>query len=950
MADREVTTPAEAAPSTAGDAPWPADQASWPADQGATADQVDAVAAALRDGDASATATVTSPPPVPRGRRLPRMARGAVIGRYVVIDLLGQGGMGDVYAAYDPELDRRIALKLVRDVTGDGRARLIAEAKAMARVAHPNVCTVHDAGSFAEGVFIAMELVDGQTLADWRRAPRTWREILAVFAAAGAGLGAAHAAGIVHRDFKPGNVMIGRDGRVRVLDFGVARVGAAAHDTPDGDGAPDPDVSPQIVASRAMGTPSYMAPEQRRPGVHDARVDQYAFAVALYEALYGERPFAGDHADEIAVNALAHRVRPAPRDRDVPAWLRRPLLKALEPEPGDRFPSLAALLAELARDPALVRRRIALGAAAVALAALAIFGVTRRTAAPPPCRGVDAPALALWTDAARARVAAAFRATGRPAADAWASRVADELGRRAQALGARRVAACEAASVRHEQSPALLDRRMACLDRRGAELAALIERLGATADVALMDRALDAIARLPAVDGCADAGALLAAVPRPTDAGRQRDLTAAEAAVAASRAALYAADVRGTRARARAAVELAERAGWSVLIAEALVADVDAALIAGDYAGLDDQIYRAARLAAEARAEPVVAEAWIGAVRVQTALGRPDAALALARAADAALARLDHPGLQAAALLEAEAFALEAAGDFAAAMAKDDQALALRTAGAAPDELPVADVLTHKAILASRQGDHAGAEALHRRVLAVRTRLLGDAHPDVASSLDNLGAVIYHQGRLDEAAALYQQALRLRLAALGPDHEDVGTSLNNLGGVYLDRGDLAAAADHFTRALATWERVLGPEHPSLAIPLGNLGDVALARGDGGQALAACRRAFALEARASGDSPELAYSLTCEGEALTATGQPAAAIDVLERALALREGAASDAGELARTRLALAAALAARGLDRPRVVRLAQAALADLPAVGPAAATRRARAVALAADR
>ena len=281
-----------------------------------SADPVDAIAAALRDGDEPATESATSPPQQGRARRLPRMARGTVIGRYVVIDLLGQGGMGDVYAAYDPELDRRIALKLVRDLTGQGRERLIAEAKAMARVSHPNVCAVHDAGRFAEGVFIAMELVDGQTLTAWRRRPRSWREILAVFAAAGAGLCAAHAAGIVHRDFKPGNVMIDRDGRVRVLDFGLARVGTPSLPLdpagPEGDLGSDPEGSPQVVASRVMGTPSYMAPEQRRPGVHDARIDQYAFAVALYEALYGERPFAGDHADEIAVNALAYRVRPPP--------------------------------------------------------------------------------------------------------------------------------------------------------------------------------------------------------------------------------------------------------------------------------------------------------------------------------------------------------------------------------------------------------------------------------------------------------------------------------------------------------------------------------------------------------------------------------------------------------------------------------------------------------------
>ena len=882
-----------------------------------SASQVRAAAELLRRDDTPATETVTSPPAQRRrARRLPRLTRGGVIGRYVIIDLLGKGGMGDVYAAYDPELDRRVALKLVRDVTGDGREHLIAEAKTMARVSHPNVCAVHDAGSFDEGVFIAMELVDGPTLAEWRRTPRSWREVLAVFTAAGRGLCAAHAAGIVHRDFKPGNVMIGRDDRVRVLDFGLARVGvpSGSVDSVDSETSPEPEeeASPRVVVSRAMGTPSYMAPEQRRPGVHDTRVDQYSFAVALYEALYGERPFAGDNPDAILANALTHRVRPAPRDRDVPAWIRRPLLKALSPDPVDRFASLELLLAELARDPAQRRRRVGLGVAVLGLGALAVVGLTRSAGEAPPCRGVDQPALALWNQDARARLIAAFRGSGRAYAETWAARVGDELDRRARALGAARVAACEATSVRREQSPALLDLRLACLDRRGAELRALVTRLGAGRDVALMDRALDAVARLPSLEACNDASGLLAAVPRPTDPARQDDLAAAEAAVAEVRAAAYAADTRRTRERAREAVRVAERAAWASLIAEALVVEVDAALEAGEYAGLEGEVFRAARLAAEARAERTVADAWITAVRVLTALGRPQEGLALAHAADAALARIDRPARMRAALLEAEASALEATGDFGAAIAKDDEALALRSAAGPGDALPIGDVLNHRAILASRQGDHVTAEALHRQVLELRKGLLGEGHPDVASSLDNLGAVIYHQDRLDEALVLYEQALALRLAALGADHEDVGTSLNNLGGVFLDRGDLARAEDHFARALATWERTLGATHPTLAIPLGNLGDVALARGDAARALELCRRAYALEERASGDrSPELAYSLTCEGEALLAAGRVAEARDVLARALALREGSPVDAQELARTRRALERARAAR---------------------------------------
>ncbi|MBK9035260.1 MAG: protein kinase [Myxococcales bacterium] len=299
--------------------------------------QVDAAVDQLRDGDATATATMTSPPPGPRRRRLPRMDRGTVIGRYVVIDLLGQGGMGDVYAAYDPELDRRVALKLVRDLTGQGRERLIAEAKAMARVSHPNVCAVHDAGRFAEGVFIAMELVDGQTLTEWRRTPRSWREIVTVFAAAGAGLCAAHAAGIVHRDFAGQRHDRPRRARARArLRRGPGRR--------DGRGA-----RPRDARQRARPRRGRQPADPRQPGhghavVHGARAaasrrprrPRRSVRVrggAVRGAVRPERPFAGDHADEIADNALAYRVRPPPRERDVPAWLRRPLLRRCNPSP-----------------------------------------------------------------------------------------------------------------------------------------------------------------------------------------------------------------------------------------------------------------------------------------------------------------------------------------------------------------------------------------------------------------------------------------------------------------------------------------------------------------------------------------------------------------------------------------------------------------------------------------
>src|SRR5262245_37690244 len=208
--------------------------------------------------------------------------------------------MGVVYAAYDPELDRRVALKLLHaGGSVEARKRLLREAQAMARLAHPNVIAVHDVGTWGDEVFVAMEFVEGPTLAERVRDEEPgWREVLDLYLQAGEGLAAAHVAGIVHRDFKPQNALVGRDGRVRVLDFGLARGTGAlppreAEEGPDSGAAPGLLVTPLTRSGSRMGTPAYMSPEQFEGLPADELSDQFSFCVALYEALYGERPFGG---------------------------------------------------------------------------------------------------------------------------------------------------------------------------------------------------------------------------------------------------------------------------------------------------------------------------------------------------------------------------------------------------------------------------------------------------------------------------------------------------------------------------------------------------------------------------------------------------------------------------------------------------------------------------------
>jgi serine/threonine-protein kinase len=336
------------------------------------------------------------------------LQRGSSVGRYLLLDKLGEGGMGVVYKAYDPELDRTVALKLLQaDSAGQGE-RLLREAQALAQLQHPNVIAVYDVGMFgANDVFVAMEFVAGQNARQWiKEDPRSHDEILAVFQAAGEGLEAAHRAGLVHRDFKPDNVVVGQDGRTRVLDFGLARTvslrgpeAVPAHESLATAGMIDEENtvgpprsarrpvreaqslsaptdsgrfssnllnSPLTHAGAIVGTPRFMAPEQHLGDPVDARADQFSFCVSLYWALYRSFPFDGE-LDSL----LRGQISGAPADSTVPRWLRQVLLRGLAIRPQARFPSMAELLAALRADPRLARRRW-LRAAALAIAATAV--------------------------------------------------------------------------------------------------------------------------------------------------------------------------------------------------------------------------------------------------------------------------------------------------------------------------------------------------------------------------------------------------------------------------------------------------------------------------------------------------------------------------------------------------------------------------------------------------
>ncbi|MBK9032681.1 MAG: serine/threonine protein kinase [Myxococcales bacterium] len=348
----------------------------------------------VADDDASATGEFdfgridTAPVPVPTA--------GTTIDRYLLETLIGEGAMGQVWRARDPQLDRAVAIKVVHPAIAaapDGGPRLLREARAMAKLSHPNVVTVHDAGDDAGRLFVAMDLVEGVTLGEWLRGradPHDWRATLARFRDAGRGLAAAHAGGILHRDFKPDNVLIDRAGRVCVADFGLAAFGRRLEPTRRTSRAHDQVVSDLTAAGTVLGTPAFMSPEQLRGEVIDARADQFSFCASLYEALYGEHPFLGREAMTIAalVDAIDRgAVRPAPADDRVPRWLRAAVVRGLAAAPAARWPDLPALLAALVpprRVPPLAIVAVAVAVTAAVVATIVVVRARATVHARPP--------------------------------------------------------------------------------------------------------------------------------------------------------------------------------------------------------------------------------------------------------------------------------------------------------------------------------------------------------------------------------------------------------------------------------------------------------------------------------------------------------------------------------------------------------------------------------------
>ncbi|HLT36291.1 MAG TPA: serine/threonine-protein kinase, partial [Enhygromyxa sp.] len=784
------------------------------------------------------------------------------------------------------------ALKLLKPQTGAraaARARLQREAQALAKLDHPNVVGVHDVGVHADQLFVAMEFVAGQTLGAWLEQPRPWPEVVSKFVEAGRGLAAAHEAGLVHRDFKPDNVMIGDDGRVRVMDFGLARTDgdqASRTGAADLDRARAPLHAAVTDPGSLVGTLAYMAPEQFASQPADPRSDQFSFCVSLYQGLYGERPFAVGGLAELLEAMEREAILAPPRGSTVPIWLRKIVLRGLARDPARRWPSMAALLDALLDDPSARRRKWWVGVGVLALLGGAAWGViTANHQQPQVCTGMDEKLVGVWDDSRRAEVEAAMLATELDYAAATWQRVEALLDAYADAWIAAREHAC-LTSHRGEQSDALLDLRMACLDERLDHLRATVQEL-ATADAMVVEKAVQAVAGLPRLDRCADAEALAARIPPPEDPAIAERVQALDAGLIEAGAKQYAGRYDESLARVEAVVAEASTLGYQPLSARAYLQQGTLLERLGQYESSATALERAYVAATVQRMSPEAASAaaWLMYVygydlsRLEDGRRWAVHAEPLSRAAGTNQVRVEY--------LESASALAEFAGELAEARDHQQRALELREAEWGPEHPNVAAALHNLGLIAELQGDYEQARSYHERALALHSQALGPEHPKVASTLNNLGTVAYSQGELDDAERLFQQALTLAERALGPNHPQTANALDNLGAVAFARADYAAAREYRSRALDILIETRGPDHPLVANALNNLGNIEIDQGNTAEARELHERALAIRERVQGpDHPDVAGNLGSLGDVARERGDLAASRDYFERSLAV----------------------------------------------------------------
>jgi tetratricopeptide (TPR) repeat protein len=890
----------------------------------------------------------------PPGSRPPRRAdqtlqHGAMVGRYMVLRMLGRGGVGTVYAAHDPKLDRQVALKLLHSARGDAPERLVREAQALARLSDPHVVSVYDAGELDGRVFIAMQLVDGTDLATAliRRKPAA-PQVLAWFVAAGRGLAAAHAAGLVHRDFKPSNVLIDRHGHIAVTDFGLVR-SVAPDTTTDLTGMGD-----------ILGTPAFMSPEQHDLQPATPASDQFSFCVSLWDALFGQHPFVEGDRGAMSPYEIGYRIFdgaliPPPRGTRVPRRVIDALTRGLSRDPAGRWPTMDVLLAELAPDR---RRRIA-PAAVAGLAAAAIGGGAMWVALggggddddAAACRAAaDRRIGATWSTASGTAVRDRFAQTQRSYADHAATAASTGLDRYASRW--RSLAGDVCVAERAARGPSeLVARRRSCLDGRLDALRGVVNLLATESRPEFVDHAQAIVDGLPELGDCTDPGVSPGAPP----ADRAAEIGAIDVELALVAARGHGGDPRAI-ADLTALAARADATGWGPLRVRAYLALGQRKTAEFDVTY--EELKAAGTLATSLGLDRDAARAWSSAVIAAGLARQPDVVATLAPLASAVATRTGERYLEveadvargraynrlgkyqdaadackpayAAAQSLTRATTLDDARDcmleslvplgaFTEAAPLLDTRITEATATLGADHPKIADYLSLRASILLRTGKIAEARADAERLLAIRLRVFEPRHFKIAEAKNNIAQVALAEGKVAEAKQLYAEVIALAEAAKPQPLLLLGNAHMMLGYIAQQaENDLPRALAHFEQAIALTRKRAGDGSLEVAVLQSNYGQIQ-AIGDYAQGLATLAEARAVLDKLGDKRAILVTTAMAEIEA--DHGRWPAARDHAEDMLA-KADADADPVNVALAKWVLARALVATGGDRARARLLA----------------------------
>ncbi len=818
----------------------------------------------------------------------------SALGRFEIRGKLGTGGLGVVYEGYDPELQRRVAIKLVRAEARENedgaaaQARLLREAQAMAKLSHHNVIHVYDVGALGDRVYVAMELVDGGSLREWlSERPRRWREVLAIFVAAGRGLCAAHAAGLVHRDFKPENVLVDRSNRPFVVDFGLAR----ACQLSDVDGARD---SSALVGDFAastegsgllVGTPNYMAPEQFAGGVVGPAADQFAFCVSMWEAVFGERPFGAQNLLELAAKVTTGIRRPAPPGRRVPGSLRKALDRGLRVAPHERWPSMEALCDRLVSvGRARGRTVVALGLVSTAIASAA---AGQTMGGPDSCAGSDEMIASVWNASRATALRERFDDPRVPFSAATAAVAIREIGAVAEEWSSSHRSACETAA-RGEEPPNVHAAQVSCLDIRRRGLGAAINAIERV-DSEDVREAVRIAQALPRPSTCLDASVIGPWIDPPADPETARAVEELRGELAEQSAGA----LTGLKEAEIATEMLANEAqalGYPPLVAEAALVAGDVHDRAGHVELARDRISTALWIAQGIPDLDTVTRAATQLVYIDGATQSDfSRAQVWERLADASLRARGEDARLRADLDNAWAGANLAAARLDEAAIGFDRAIEAYSSAFPRDDPRLVPPMNNAAIVAARRGDFAKADGLLESALAIAESAFGPSHPDVATLLHTMGEVAFNAGDLTRARAMFERAIEVRESALGDDHPLLATTLHNLAIVRAMQDDEDEAEPLLKRALAISAAASGDDNPAALMMRSALANLEANRKHFDAALDAHRSILAAQQKTLRTShPEITKTMGNVAADLIDLGRDEEARTVLLRQLALVE--------------------------------------------------------------